>query len=133
MKNQNETKWVDGRMVQGAYFQWLNREHPEADSIINLIRIIADNTLAYRKKYAYIKSDKFRLGHNTIWKHTKKAIEFGLLESIKTRGYTKYELILPEEIETKTLWLGSVTKATQQTKGALTKDKIEEIRRKAGW
>ncbi len=107
MKNQNETKWIDGRLIQGAYFQWLNREHPEADSVINLIRIIADNTLAYRKRYAYIKADKFRLGHNTIWTHTKKAIELGLLESNKTRLYTMYKLILPEEIENKVLWTGS--------------------------
>ncbi len=105
MKNQNEKKWFDGRMVQGAYFQWLNREHPEADSVINLIRIIADNTLAYRKRYAYIKKDMFRLGHNTVWAHTQKAIELGLLESKKTRYYTMYRLVLSEEIENNTAWI----------------------------
>ena len=106
MKNQNEIKWIDGRLVQGAYRQWLVDKHPEALEI-KAIDIIARHTLGYRKRYAYIKSDLFNMHTGKKSRQLKLAKGLGLIEYEKTHGYTMYKLILPEEIENKTLWRGN--------------------------
>jgi len=109
MQTDKKIKWIDGRLVQGAYYQWIVDEHQEALDI-KILFIIARNTLGYRKRYAYIKSDIFdkHMHRNTKVKQIKRAKELGLLEYRTTRGYTMYRLVLPLNIEENTLWKGEV-------------------------
>ena len=111
MKNQNEItkKWIDGRMAQGVYTQWLIDEHPEALDL-KILFIISRLTLGYRKRYAFIKSEVFYekgISEATRKRHIKKAKELGFLKYSKTKGFTRFELILPKEIEDNVLWLKS--------------------------
>jgi hypothetical protein len=105
----SQTKWFDGRMVQGAYRQWLVDEHPEALELV-VIDIIARFTLGYRRRYAYLEETKFNLSHNKKYRQIKKAEELGLLEYRKTKGYTMYKLVLPEDIEENTQWRNGLKK-----------------------
>ncbi len=112
----NKTKWIDGRLVQGAYFQWLIDNHPEVLTF-EVIHIIARKTLGYRKRYAYLQSELFNMYPQKKSSQLKKLKNMGLLEYQKTKGYTYYKLTLPEEIETATLWRGSKTDTpTNETK-----------------
>ena len=105
--SQNESiKWIDGRMAQGAFIQWLVDEHPEALNIKS-IHIISRYTLGYRKRYAYIEENKFNLSHNKKWREIKKLKDLGLLEYSKTRGYTMFKLVLPEWLENIVSWRNS--------------------------
>jgi len=108
MKNQNGTnkKWNDGRMLQGAYRQWLYDKYPEALEL-KVIDTIARYTLGFRRRYAYIKEEEFRLSHNKKWRQMKKAKNMGLLEYHRTKAYTMYKLVLSDEIEQNAVWRSS--------------------------
>ncbi len=106
MKNQNEIKWIDGRLIQGAYRQWLIDTHQDEALELKAIDIIARNTLGYRKRYGYIKEELFRMSHNKKWRQIKKLEKINLLTYKKTKGFTMYNLVLPEEIENKVQWSG---------------------------
>ena len=111
-----QSKWIDGRLVQGAYRQWLVDKHPEALGY-TVLDIIARNTLGYRKRYAYINNNKFLKTQSSTWRQVKKLIEMNLLKAERTHYYTMYKLILPEEIETNTMWSGvEKHKKEEQTK-----------------
>ncbi len=113
-------------MVQGAYRQWLVDEHPEALEL-SVLDIIARYTLGYKKRYAYIKQEKFPKSQPTTWRQVKRAEELGLLEHKRTHGLTMYKLILPAEIENNTQWLKAGTKAIQPTKRVLTEEEKKAI------
>jgi len=108
MQTDKKIKWIDGRLIQGAYYQWIVDMHQEALDI-KILYIIARNTLGYRKRYGYIKASVFDkyIHRNTKVKQMNKAKELGLLEYKTTRGYTMYKLVLPEEIENNVLWKGA--------------------------
>jgi hypothetical protein len=90
-------------MAQGAYIQWLVDTHPEALEL-KVLHIIARNTLGYRKRYAYVKEELFEMSHNKKWRQVKKLKDMNLLNYKKTRGYTMYKLILPNNIEDSIQW-----------------------------
>ncbi len=98
-------------MVQGAYKQWLVDEHPEALEF-SVLDIIARYTLGYRKRYAYIKQEKFPKSQPTTWRQVKKVEELGLLEFKRTHGLTMYRLVLPLNIEEDTQWIGNQNTTT---------------------
>ncbi len=131
--NNRTTRWKSGWMVQGIYLQWLYRNHPDADSVISLLRTVVDNTLAHRKRYAYIKADNFRISHNTIPKHASKAIALGLLETKRTHGYTMYKLILPDEIERNTVWLGGKDTTGQTSTDGQAQVVLDDESTSEGW
>ncbi len=132
MKSQNETKWIDGRLVQGAFRQWLVDQHHDEALQLKAMDIIARYTLGYRKRYAYIKQDMFRMKQSTINRQVKKLKELGLIDYERTRGYTMYKILLPEYIENKTIWMGrdSIKKEDnerRESKDSWGQDPTEEI------
>ena len=106
-ENEKKIKWIDGRMVQGAYRQWLVDEHPEALEI-KALDIITRHTLGWRIRYGYIREELFGMSHSTKWRQIKKLKELGLLEYKRTRKLTYYKLYLPEDIEDNTQWLKKI-------------------------
>ena len=119
-------------MVQGVYRQWLVDNHPEALEF-SVLDIIARYTLGYRKRYAYIKQEKFLKSQPSTWRQVKKAENLGLLEHIRTRNLTMYKLILPDEIENNTQWVKAGTIPDKTSQPELTAAKIKEITKKSGW
>jgi hypothetical protein len=109
-----DRKWTDGRMLQGAYNQWLVDEHPEAFKYKGLIDIIARYTFGFGKRYGYIKTSIFDryLPERTRKRYILKLKEIGLLDYHRTRGYTMYKLTLPNEIEQIFEWRGSNSDTT---------------------
>lgn len=98
-------------MVQGAYIQWLCDTHPDLNSnIYKIIIIIARFTLGNRYKYAFIKSSQFKMPIATKKRYIKQAKNIGLINYERTfdkknkSGYTKFWLILPNNIEKNILW-----------------------------
>ena len=101
-ENRETRKIRDGRMILGDYIQWLVDNHQELTSVeIRLLQIIARNTFGWRKRYGYIKSEALEMGMSkkTRNTHMKRLKEQGLLDYRRTRGYTMYKILVPEEIE----------------------------------
>ena len=109
--SKKNTKWIDGRMAQGAYIQWLVDTHPNLNSnIYKIIIIISRFTLGNRYKYNFINTLNFKMSTATKKRYMKQAKEIGLIDYERTfnkknkKGYTKFWIILPKDIEEKILW-----------------------------
>ncbi len=136
-------RWIEGRTVQGAYFQHLYDKGMFDALELKALMVVVRNTLGYRKRYAYIKSDLFGMSDSKRKRQIKKLSDLGVLEYHRTRGYTKFWLALPKEIEDKTVWMGGDKAVNSHketpteeitTKGydlKQTTEEIEESRRKA--
>ncbi len=143
METTPKVRWYDGRMVQGAYLQHLEDTDKGDAMSLKALRIIIGQTLRYKKRYAYIKSDLFGISDATRQRQIQKLRNMGLLEYHITRGYTMFRLVLPKEIENNTVWVGGDKAVNSHketpteetiTKGFVLKqttEEIEESRRKA--
>jgi len=112
-------------VVQGAYLQWIRKEHPEARKYLLVIDIILENTFQYKKRFGFINTKVFdsHMSASTRKRHVTALKNLGLLEYQQTSknnsfGYTRYQLVLPEEIENNTQWVKSraPTEETKKTK-----------------
>ncbi len=115
MKNQNETKkWNSGWILQGVYRQWLVDNHPEMLEL-KAIDIISRHTFGYLKRYGFIKQEVFGMTQSKTHRQVKKAKNSGLLKATRTRHLTRYELVLPTDIENDTSWAKSRTTTEKET------------------
>ena len=114
MKNQNEQKkarWIDGRMIQGEYLQWIREEHPEARKYLLVIDIILQYTFQQRKRSEHIRSNKFTkyMSASTKKRHIKALRDMGLLSYKRTRfnegfALTNYELTISDYIKSRAIF-----------------------------
>jgi hypothetical protein len=90
----------------GAYLKWLLRHKGGllSNSELLVLISIAERSLAYRKRYAYIKRDELRLSKNIISKVQRDLKDKGYLNFRGTKidgkkGLNRYELVLPDYLK----------------------------------
>jgi len=103
MNHKNE-KFSHGDSIGGSYIKWLLRS-AEVDSFeFKFLAEVANETLFYRRQYAYISADKFSCSIAKRKRMLKELQERGLLKYARTSAYTMYQLILPKELDEKIRW-----------------------------
>jgi len=103
MSSKNET-FSHGDSIGGSYAKWLLRDVDISMTEFLFLMEIANETLFYRKKYAYIESSKFSCSKATRNRLLKKLKEKNLLKYVRTSAYTMYQLVLPKELDDKIKW-----------------------------
>ena len=103
MSSRNAT-FSHGDSIGGSYIKWLLREQELDTYEFMFLSEIANETLFYRKKYAYIKAEKFSCSITKRKKLLKDLHGRGLLEYKRTSAYTMYQLVLPREMNDKIKW-----------------------------
>jgi len=103
MSLKNE-KFSHGDSIGGSYLKWLLRESKVDAYEFMFLSEIANETLFYRKQYAYINADKFSCSIAKRKRMLKELQDRELLVYRRTSAYTMYQLTLPRELSEKIRW-----------------------------
>ena len=103
MSLKNE-KFSHGDSIGGSYIKWLLRESEVDPFEFKFLSEIANETLFYRKQYAYISADKFSCSIAKRKRMLKELQERDLLVYRRTSAYTMYQLVLPKKLNEKIRW-----------------------------
>jgi transposase len=88
----------------GKYLTWIIRNQEELklnNGEVSVLQIIAEQTLSWRLKHAYISIEHFEkngTSKRTLQRKRTSLTEKKLIKWRKTNGFTMYELILPRDI-----------------------------------
>jgi len=93
-------KIYDGRMMSCICLQYI-QDNYDLDCIeLGIITKIIRYTFGFKKRNAFINQNIFKLSKNTLKKYRDMLVQKGILKWQKTRKYTIYEIIEPNnEIE----------------------------------
>ena len=90
------SKIDDACLMQGICTQWFFDNY-ENDSSFAVFFSILNYTFRYRKRYAYIETNKFNLSPKTLKKYRDKLTKDGVIRCKKTNSYTMYEILEPKD------------------------------------